>query len=297
MTWPPQLDKRPFPRCIGFTMFETSKPPQAWAPPMSRCRRVIVPCQQNKTAFEGIGVTCPLEVVPLGVNPEKWPVLDRSDRDGPFTFLMSGGLTRRKNPVGAAKAFCCAFPPVRRDVRLILKTRGAGAAGFWDWMKDLPDDPRIELVREESTPDQMLAWMHQADAFVFPSLGEGFGLPPLEAMATGLPTIVSDNSGMSEYCDPRYNWPVPCREVRVPDGAHGGYPDSWGDCGCWWAPEHDALVEAMRDVERNRVGSSVKAGQGASWVRRQFTVRRTCEGILDVVLRDAGASRETQGSS
>ncbi len=48
-------------------------------------------------------------------------------------------------------------------------------------------------------PDRMLAVLYRlADAFVFPSLYEGFGLPPLEAMASGTPVITSNVSAMPE---------------------------------------------------------------------------------------------------
>jgi glycosyltransferase involved in cell wall biosynthesis len=61
-------------------------------------------------------------------------------------------------------------------------------------------------------PDEELAVLYgQAEAFVFPSLIEGFGLPGLEAMATGLPVVASDSSCLPEiygeaaiYFDP-YN--------------------------------------------------------------------------------------------
>jgi glycosyltransferase involved in cell wall biosynthesis len=47
--------------------------------------------------------------------------------------------------------------------------------------------------------DQTLAALYRlADAFVFPSLYEGFGLPPLEAMASGCPVIVSNVSSLPE---------------------------------------------------------------------------------------------------
>lgn len=285
MTWPPQLDQRPFPRCIGLTMFETTRPPEKWADPMNRCRRVVVPCAQNRDAFRSMGVTVPIEVVPLGVDPEKWPVIDRRRRDQPYTFLMSGGITHRKNPQMAAEAFAAAFPRSRRDVRLVIKTRGAGAKGFRDWAAQLPRDDRIEVVGEESTPDQMLGWMHRADAFVWPSRGEGFGLPPLQAMATGLPCIIADNSGMKEYIHRSCCIPVKCQEVKVPANADGGYPDSWGDCGNWWEPDFDNLVEAFRLCRYSRVqGIGRKAAQ---YVRDNFTVRHTCGRLLEVVMRDA----------
>ena len=43
-------------------------------------------------------------------------------------------------------------------------------------------------------------WIKNASLFVFPSLYEGFGLPPLEAMANGCPVIVSNNSSLPEVC-------------------------------------------------------------------------------------------------
>lgn len=44
------------------------------------------------------------------------------------------------------------------------------------------------------------ALMKRASVFVFPSLYEGFGLPPLEAMALGIPTIISNVSSLPEVC-------------------------------------------------------------------------------------------------
>lgn len=57
--------------------------------------------------------------------------------------------------------------------------------------------------------DMLMQYYAQADVFVFPSMYEGFGLPPLEAMAAGCPTIVSNRASIPEickeaslYCDP-----------------------------------------------------------------------------------------------
>jgi glycosyltransferase involved in cell wall biosynthesis len=50
-------------------------------------------------------------------------------------------------------------------------------------------------------PDDDLSALYAgAYAFIFPSLYEGFGLPPLEAMASGCPTLVSNTSSLPEVC-------------------------------------------------------------------------------------------------
>lgn len=289
-TFPRDVHLSVFPHGIGYTMFETTKPPVDWITPMNMCRRLIVPCEQNREAFREHGVTTPIHVVPLGINPEQWQVVDRAkvdNRPHEFTFLMAAGITLRKNPVGAARAFVAAFENVP-DVRLILKTRGENTAGgFHDWRRLLPNDPRISVVCEESTPAQMLSWMHVADAFVFPSHGEGFGLTPLQAMCTGLPVIVSDNSGMSQYCNEKYNYPVPCTQIKVPHVADGGFPPEWGDVGNWWEPDFEALVERYREVYRHRDKAYRKGMHASRWVENEWNVERTCNGLLDVVMQDA----------
>jgi glycosyltransferase involved in cell wall biosynthesis len=293
MTWPRDVHKHPFCRGFGYTMFETTKPPEEWAACMNKCRRIIVPCQQNKTAFEGIGVTVPIHVVNLGINPEKWPVVEYReerrlrDKHRPFTFLMAAGLTHRKNPVGAALAFLKAFPK-EPDVRLVLKTRGEQTSpGFRDWAKNVPADPRIRVIFEESTPTEMWRHMAEADAFVFPSRSEGFGLTPLQAMATGLPTIISGNSGMLEYFAPGLNYLIPCSEVKVPDCAHGGFPDAWGDVGNWWEPDEITLKHTMQYVFRDWRQAMKRGLAAAKWVRQRFSIENTCRGLLEVVHTDA----------
>jgi glycosyltransferase-like protein len=47
--------------------------------------------------------------------------------------------------------------------------------------------------------DEMSAWYHAADAFAFPSVNEGFGLVVLEAMAAGLPVVLTDLPVFAEY--------------------------------------------------------------------------------------------------
>jgi glycosyltransferase involved in cell wall biosynthesis len=60
---------------------------------------------------------------------------------------------------------------------------------------------RDHVILPGFVPDEDLAILYQAaEAYVFPSLAEGFGLPPLEAMAAGLPVVCSDIPVLKEIC-------------------------------------------------------------------------------------------------
>ncbi|MDH3327708.1 MAG: glycosyltransferase family 4 protein [Desulfobulbaceae bacterium] len=68
-------------------------------------------------------------------------------------------------------------------------------------LAEIEDDPvlRDRVIFTGFVPDQYLSAIYSgAEAFIYPSLYEGFGLPPLEAMQCGLPVIVSNTSSMPE---------------------------------------------------------------------------------------------------
>lgn len=100
-----------------------------------------------------------------------------------------------------------------RLVRVFGRLKAAGQphklvlAGPWGWSMDGFYQQIEELGLKESV--QMLGYIPAEDlpglyslatVFVFPSLYEGFGLPPLEAMACGTPVLSSRNSSLAEIC-------------------------------------------------------------------------------------------------
>ncbi len=119
---------------------------------------------------------------------------------GPGRVILTvGTLQRRKNHLGLVRAFAalCA-EPTYNDVQLVI----SGGAG---WLYDdvraavgaLGIDARVRFIgfaAEADLPDLYRC----ADVFAFPSLYEGFGLPPLEAMASGVPVVASNASSLPE---------------------------------------------------------------------------------------------------
>jgi len=117
-------------------------------------------------------------------------------------FLTVGGIEPRKNSINLLRAFQRLLPRVPR-AQLVI----AGGATLFDYRpyreafmteaKALPSDA---LVLPGVVPDADLPVLYRlADAFVFPSLQEGWGLVVLEAIASGLPVITSARQPFTEF--------------------------------------------------------------------------------------------------
>lgn len=268
---------------IGFSMFETDKLPRTkeendWCgkdgQPETNCNLMdlmLVPSRHNEELFKREGVTTPIEVVHLGVDTDAYPKVERPPRKT-FTFLMYGVLTIRKNPGAALSAFLDLYKD-NPDVRIIFKTH-SGTMGA----VQMPY-PNVQIIDEYTTPEKMKEYLFEADAFVFPSRGEGWGLPPLEAMATGLPTILSHNTGLSEYCDYAYNYPIVC-PTKSPAQR---FPKKWGNVGNWYEPDYERLKYFMKYVVDNREECYLNGLKASDWVRDNFTFDNTAKRILELV--------------
>jgi glycosyltransferase-like protein len=185
------------------------------------------------------------EVVTNGVDAPRFAHRDGSRprlrqrlgiREG-FLFLTVGGIEPRKNSLALIEALAIARARLQRPPRLAV----VGGHSFQDHAayREMVLDRARELglrvgpagddvLLAGTVPDtQLPAWYHAADAFVFPSTVEGWGLAVLEAMASSLPVIASDIPVFREYL-------VPGRGVLL-------VPPE----------DHEALAAAMVDLVTN----------------------------------------------
>jgi glycosyltransferase involved in cell wall biosynthesis len=148
---------------------------------------------------------CKVSVVYSGVDASFRPLpaseLDTVRQDlvqGRPYILHVGTLEPRKNLDVLIRAFAAVRERLKLEHVLVL----VGGRG---WMYeelfqlvaelDLGDEVRfVDYVH----PDRLPLWYNCADLFVYPSAYEGFGLPVLEAMACGVPTVTSASSGLQE---------------------------------------------------------------------------------------------------
>jgi glycosyltransferase involved in cell wall biosynthesis len=192
-------------RYVGICMFETDRLPAGWAAACNGMDEVWVPSEFNRETFTRSGVAPEkLHVIPFGIDASTYDPQTVQPQYVPgrrgFTFLSVFQWSERKGWDVLLKAYLKAFS-AQDDVCLVLRTysdredatpirervyRFVLECGY-----DPDQSPAIVILDDFITDDSMPSLYRAADAFVLPTRGEGWGIPYIEAMASGLPVIAT----------------------------------------------------------------------------------------------------------
>lgn len=199
---------------IGYTCWESTVVPEAWVYYMNKMDEIWAGCEFNAQQFREAGVTVPVSVLPLGINAEHYPLTSRDTHDAPYRFLHVGSQTKRK---GAKLLYEC-FKDVygeSLDVQLTLKGR--------------PNFPtkgyNVRVIDERLSQEQMRLLYTRNDFMIYPTNGEGFGLIPFQAAATGMPTAVTNWSGPVDFM--RFCYPI--KSLGLTEADYEPHVGLWAD--------------------------------------------------------------------
>ncbi len=250
-------------------------------------RAVLAPSAFVTKALVDSGLAIPVGTV--GFAPDLDGFLSLGPRgpagDGsPFTFLHVSSCFPRKGILELLAAYASAFrrtdavklviksfPNPHNDVALqVAKLRAAD-----------PDAPEIVLIDREIGASDLRALYRDADAMVLPTRGEGFNLPAAEALAAGVPLIVTGYGGHMDFCD--------ATNARLVDYRFAASASHLATASSVWVePDSADLTAALKEVASRSADSLARAGQGRLTVKARLEqpafARRVADIAVDLLL-------------
>lgn len=241
---PPNLLPTPGKKTAYFTMWESTRLPAVGVKFLNQAKVVIVPCQWNASCFSASGVDAPIRVVPLGINDKVFKYRPMN-MDGKTVFGAAGRMAHggvRKGINEVITLFQKAFPD-NDDVVLRVKC-------FPDCDVSKVADPRIEIIQQYLTEQEMADWYASLTCFVSAAKAEGWGLMQHQAMATGRPVIGVNFGGVAEFFGPHNGYAV--EHKLVPAVAH------YRGCGHWAEPDELGMIYWMQWIRDDRADACEK---------------------------------------
>lgn len=235
-----------------------------------KARRIIAVSESSRREIIALLNVPEHKVVTIhnGIDLAQWSGANGNEGANPYAggrpYLLFGGSHEpRKNLVRLLDAFDVAVSNGLPHDLVMIVDAGSGHAGTTlRHARSLRCSDRLHFLSSLDEAD-LIALYRGADLFVFPSLSEGFGLPPLQAMASGLPVLASDLPVMREIL---------------------------GDAACFVDPTDvaamaDGIVELVSD--QAALARLVQAGHGRAsrytWpeaARRTLAVYRAVAGMM-----------------
>ncbi len=264
---------------IGHCEFEGDSVPDSWVRECNNMDEIWVPTKWDREKFRRAGVNKPIFVIGQGIdpayfNPEMAPA--QFEVKETFKFLCVAAFDPRKNIPNLIKAFQTEFKR-HEDVCLIVKTMNLGlvkdVSAEMKKIKENKTGGRV-YVREDCVAPEALGSLYTAaDAFVFPTRGEAWGLPIFEALACGLPVITTDYGAPAEVLRDKEGKALPGVHFIRAQKTVTDTPYVYLQATHWAEPSVPDLMRLMRQVYQNHKKEKQMALNTSKYIRDKFNWR------------------------
>jgi hypothetical protein len=229
---------------ISYTPWESTVIPERWRQTLSLVDEIWTTSDWCANVFEDNGYK-DVRVFPHGID-SVWQPRRRRD-NGVIKFLHVGEPAPRKAGQMVVDAFAKLFGNDPR-YSLTLKVFKHNTTRIYNNYIDkniigLPNVlyNNIYIIDKDMSTEELVKLYHDHDVLIYPSYGEGFGFIPLQALATGMPTICTD--GWAHY--QKYLGPLKLKSELIDS------PWPFPHEGKVYEPNYQHLLELMRDVSIN----------------------------------------------
>jgi glycosyltransferase involved in cell wall biosynthesis len=271
-------------KIIQYIVFETDRIADHILSTIRHADAVWVPSAWGQDILKQHGVES--TVVPEGVDADLYNPYSQNKQDRPFRFLTVGKFEGRKSIRETIQAFAKEFGN-DSTVELYIKTgHYADDPARLEELKQYCDSFNLDnLIVYWGNYEPMVNLYRSSDVFVLPTKGEAWGLPIIEAAASGLPIITVLHSGHTEYLRHILSSVVSIGFEIVPVDCPdflSAYP---GDCGRWAQPDVEFLGGCMRTVYNNHQSYKESAVRNSALIRTAFSWQRSVDCALESVAK------------
>jgi len=294
---------------ILFTMFEALDLPDSYVDGCRRADELIVPCRFCRDLFKRYLPGKKISVCWEGVEGEKFTFKERAFTPGvgeKFRILWVGAPNPRKG-YGTMIQIADALAN-HPEFEIYLKTSTPKVD--YESLKDKLTKEEIEAVRQEirgyervnkikegeiktlsdllitkgnvvfdsrnlSLPD-LIDLYHSAHCFVFPTVGEGWGLTLCEAMTTGLPCVSPVHTGVSEFFSEDVGFTVRHKISEPVD------LPAYDMKARFHLPYTEDVLGRILQIYNNYALAKRKAARGARLIREKFTWNQAARRLVEI---------------
>jgi glycosyltransferase involved in cell wall biosynthesis len=273
---------------INWCVFESTRIPNPIFQTM-RLHDIWIPSEWGRKVAVDQGINADkITVVHEGVNPNLYHpyLIPPSDK---FRFLLIGKYEQRKSIDESIEAFAMTYGN-NPDVELVIKS---------DFFRNHIEKKQaleykiasmrvnnIHLVWGYQTQNQLANLYRSANVFLFPTKAEGWGLPLIEAAATGLPLVTTFHSGQTEFLqDIRSSCvlldytlrPIECAETKE------FYPAEDGNYGKWAVTTVEEIAQGIKLAYNNYTALHTQAVKNSIVIRNKYSWSASANSALNAL--------------
>ncbi len=259
---------------VCLSMIETEQLPESWSIASRFFDYILCPSTHSCKVFAASGVKTIL--FPLPVNDAYFCPKKRTlSHDKPFRFFAHGTLLFdynrcRKNTMLLIDTFIKHYGN-NKDVELVIHT-----VNNEEYKGPLPDN--ITITTGYLRTQELVDLYHTASCLIYPTKGEGFGLPPLEAAATGCPVAITNYSAQCDYMKELEMIPIEPSSITTPIT----YPP-YNEAAYGATLTEDNIVEAMEYTIKNYDIVADKAFVNAYKVQDKYNVITVAKHFVEIL--------------
>ena len=279
---------------VLYTMYEATEIPDDWIEKLDLADLIVVPCEHNRKLFQR-HTKRPVIVCLEGTKPDVFTYKERHfPMMPPFRFLWFGASNPRKgyeHMIIAWRILQLKHPEIYDSCMLTMKTTQTDVReriiGYKDGEPILQVMPSERVFQAENvtvdtrrlTEEELVKIYHDAHCFVFPTMGEGFGLTLAEAMCTGLPCIYTPWSGPVDFISPREGYKLKYRlkEVSVK------FPDKQPHIAFAASPDVNDIVKQMVRVYQDYEIALERGKMAAERIRKEITWDISAKRFIEII--------------